>query len=83
MTMLLNSLVIAKITKMAILAMMATIAMGSGNFCMGIRGIQLKSTKKARSVMLYSTELDPPFRSFCNFQAIFTIYLKKKKNLFF
>ena len=43
MTLLLISMAIAK---MAIFAIMATIALANGNFCMGIRGIHLKSTKQ-------------------------------------
>ena len=46
MTMLLMPMAIAKRAKMAISAKMATIAMAYANFCMGIRGIQLKSTNK-------------------------------------
>ena len=45
MTMLLKPLAIAKMAKMAMLAILAIFAMDNDNFCMGIRGIQLKSTK--------------------------------------
>ena len=46
MAMLTLSRAIARMAKMAILAIMATIVMANGNFSMAIRGIQLKSMKK-------------------------------------
>ena len=46
MTMLLISMAITKMANRAILAIMATIAMANGNFCMVINGMQLKSTKE-------------------------------------
>ena len=46
MTMLLISMAIAKMAKIAILAIMATIVMANVNFSMAIRGIQLKSITK-------------------------------------
>ena len=46
MTMFLMPMAIADMAKMAILAIMVTIAMANANFCMDIRGIQLESTKK-------------------------------------
>ena len=46
MAMLMTPRAIAKIVKMAILALMATIVMANGNFIMVIRGIQLQSMNK-------------------------------------
>ena len=45
---------IAEMAEMAILAVMATIVMANGNFSMGIKGIELKGTKKTSSVMIFS-----------------------------
>ena len=53
-TTLMMPLAIAEMAKMAVLAIVATIAMAYGNFSMATRGIQLKSTNKTSSVMLYS-----------------------------
>ena len=51
----LMSMAIVKMAQMAILAIMGTIVMTNGNFCIGIRGIQSKSTTKlGRDVIVMS-----------------------------
>ena len=46
MAMLITPRAIAKMNKIAISAIMATVVMDNGNFSMAIRGIQVKSMKK-------------------------------------
>ena len=46
MAMLITPRAIAKMAKMAIFAMMATIVMANGNFSMALRGLQLKSMEE-------------------------------------
>ena len=46
MAMLMTPMAIAGMTKITILALMATSVMANGNFSMAVRGIQLKGTKK-------------------------------------
>ena len=76
MAMLITPRAIAKIDKMAILAIKATIVMDNENFSMAIRGIQLKSMKKIVKlcyIYINWTFCSDVFIIFVIFTALFTV----------